>query len=213
MTLESAMLRILVAGTLRCGTAYTAQVLNLIGIPCGHGWVYSPQNVRRYPEIELLGDASPLAAPFVRDFNGLVLHQVRNPLKVIGSLLSSTLFQHPRASGSEGESLALHFAFTGDLLSDAMRYYTDWNTRCERHNNYLRYRIEDLDAGLLGRIAGLIGHEVEDRTIRRALEMVPTDANTHYHARSVKWSDLPDGPAKDALTRLAARYSYPTTDH
>jgi hypothetical protein len=47
--------------------AYTAQVLNLIGIPCGHEWVYSPQNVRRYPEIELLGDASPLAAPARRE--------------------------------------------------------------------------------------------------------------------------------------------------
>ena len=206
------MLRILVAGTLRCGTSYTARVLNLLGISCGHGWVYSPQEARRYPEIEIQGDASPLAAPFVRDFPGLVLHQVRDPLKVTGSLLACNLFRQPRSHGPEGEFLARHFDFTGDLLKDAMRYYVTWNTRCERHNNYLRYRIEDLDAELLGRISGLIGHEVGDKTIRRALEMVPTDSNTRYNARRVRWDDLPDGPEKDALTRLAARYFYPVPE-
>ena len=81
------MLKFLVTGTIRSGTAYTAQVLNRAGIACGHGWVYPPDGVRRYPHVEVLGDAAPLAVPFVADFQGLVLHQVRHPLKVIGSLL------------------------------------------------------------------------------------------------------------------------------
>ena len=53
------MLQFLVTGTIRSGTAYTAQVLNRSpGIACGHGWVYTPDGVRaatRY--VEFVGDA------------------------------------------------------------------------------------------------------------------------------------------------------------
>ena len=65
------MLKFLVVGTSRSGTAYTAQVLNRAGLACGHGWVYTPDGVRRYPHVELLGDAAPLAAPIAADFDGL----------------------------------------------------------------------------------------------------------------------------------------------
>ena len=43
------MLKLLVVGTLRCGTAHTAQVLNLMGIPCGRAWVFGHHEVRRTP--------------------------------------------------------------------------------------------------------------------------------------------------------------------
>ena len=97
------MLKFLVVGTLRCGMAYTAQVLNRMGIACGHRWVYTPDRVRRYPEIAIVGDASPLAAPFAKEFNGLVLHQVRHPLEVIGSLVDSARLRNPLTHGADGE--------------------------------------------------------------------------------------------------------------
>jgi hypothetical protein len=184
--------------------------LNLIGLPCGHGWYYNARNERQHPLIEILGDASPTAAPFAREFDGLLLHQVRHPLRVIGSLITNTLFEHYQHCGPEGEFLARHFDFGGDLLTDAMRYYVHWNARCERDDRYLRYRIEDLDADLLGRVAGTLGREVDEGTIRDALERVPTDANTYYRARSLAWGDLPDGPAKVDLIRMAAHYGYAT---
>ena len=206
------MLRFLVVGTIRSGTAYTAQVLNRAGIACGHGWVYTPDGVRRYPHVEILGDAAPLAVPFVADFAGLVLHQVRHPLKVIGSLVGSTPTGNPLAHGPEGEFLMHHFVAHGDPLGDAMRYYVEWNSRCERHNGYLRYRIEDLDAGLILRIADLIGQAVDPAAVARALAAVPTDFNTRYRARRLGWDDLPEGPSRDALARLADRYGYPIVD-
>src|SRR4051812_46223269 len=107
-------LKFLVVGTFRCGTAYTAQVLNRMGIACGHIWVYTHDRVLRYPWIEVLGDASPLAAPAARDFVGLLLHQVRHPLKVIGSMLSLGGCQNPLVHGPEAEFMGQHFVNRGD---------------------------------------------------------------------------------------------------
>jgi hypothetical protein len=206
------MLRFLVVGTLRCGMEYTAQVLNRMGIACGHGWAYTPDRVRRYPEIAILGDASPMAVPFAKDFNGLVLHQVRHPLEVIGSLVDAARSRNPLTHGPEGEFLARHFVARGDALDDAMRYYVEWNTRCERHDAYRRYRIEDLDAGRLLRIADMISEAVDDSTVARALEVVPADFKRLDPAEPLSWSDLPEGPTLDALLRQTARYGYPVND-
>jgi len=206
------MLQFLVTGTIRSGTAYTAQVLSRAGIACGHGWAYPPDGVRRYPHVEILGDAAPLAAPFVADFPGLVLHQVRHPLKVIGSLVGSTPMGNTLAHGPEGEFLRRPFVRQGDPLVDAMRYYVEWNFQCERHNGYLRYRIEDFGAGLILRIADLIGQMVDPDAVLQALAAVPTDFNTRYGARRLGWGDLPEGPSRDALARLAERYGYPVVD-
>lgn len=206
------MLKFLVVGTFRCGTAYTALVLNRIGIACGHGWTCTPDGVRRYPEIDLLGDAAPLAAPLARDFDGLVLHQVRHPLKVIGSLLGPVGSRNPLVHGPEGASLSRHFDSHGDSLDYAMRHYVEWNARCERHNGYLRYRVEDFDPGLLLKIADLLGHSVDAEAVSRAIGAVPTDFNTRRVATRMSWSDLDGGPARDATMRMAVRYGYPVED-
>jgi hypothetical protein len=206
------MLRFLLVGTSRSGLGYAAQVLNRAGIACGHGWVYSPAGVRRYPEVEIVGDAAPLAAPHAGDFTGLVFHQVRHPLKVIGSLVGSAPLGNPLTHGPEGHFLARHFVSHGDPLDDAMRYYVNWNTRCERHNGYLRYQIEDLGPRLILRIADLISRPVDAAAVAQAFAAVPSDFNTRYSARRLSWSDLPEGPSRTALERLSARYGYPADD-
>ena len=206
------MLKFLLVGTFRSGTGYAAQVLNRAGVPCGHGWVYSPDGVRRYPHVEIVGDAAPLAAPSAGDFNGLVLHQVRDPLKVIGSIVGSAPAKNPLTNGPESVFVARHFVANGGPLDDAMRYYVEWNSRCERQNGYLRYRIEDYGAGLIFRIADLIGHPLDATAVALALAAVPADFNTRYSARHLSWSDLPEGPSRAALERLASRYGYCAVD-
>ncbi len=75
----------------------------------------------------------------------MILHQVREPLAVIDSLLDLGLF----ASEFTDEIhrpwrrfLESHFQLFGDPLVDAMRFYVQWNERCEAHAD-LRIRIED----------------------------------------------------------------------
>jgi hypothetical protein len=200
-------LKFIVVGTGRCGTRYIAEQLTQAGISCGHEWVYLP-HARRTPHIAILGDSSAQAAPFVPDFPGFVFHQVRHPLKVIGSFLGFGLFHDDRQFGPDGDFMARHFRFTGDVLGDTMRYYVEWNTRCERSARYLRCRVEDVDHDLLQRIAGAIGVEVDDRAIARALETVPTNTHSLNNFQTVTWNDVPAGPSKDELVRIAGRYRY-----
>lgn len=201
------MLRFIVVGTGRCGTGYISQILTRMGIPCGHEWVYSP-HPRRNPHIEILGDSSAQAVPFVPDFDGFVFHQVRNPLQVIGSFIGFNLFKDYRWHGPDGEFMAQHFHFTGDELGDAMRYYVEWNQRCERQDRYFRYKVEDIDRAMLRRMADLIGVRVEDSAIDQALREVPTNCNTRHNAQPLTWDDLPDGPLKDDLIAISRRYGY-----
>src|SRR3954470_22545237 len=206
------MPRFLVTGTFRCGLSYTARVFNRMGIACGHEWVYTPDGVRRYPEIAILGDASWMGVPFAKEFDGLVIHLVRHPLDVIGSLVGPARLRSSLARGPEGEYLARHFVSGGDLLDDAMRYYVSWNARSERHDAYRRCRLEDLDAGRLLRIADMVGQAVDDAAVSHAIRAVPAVDRVTAPLERLKWSDLPLGPSRDALMKQAARYGYGVID-
>jgi hypothetical protein len=201
------MLKFIVVGTGRCGTMYISEVLTKMGIPCGHEWVYSP-GPRRNPHIEILGDSSAQAVPFVPEFEGFVFHQVRHPLKVIGSFLGFNLFKDYRWFGADGDFMAEHFHFTGDELGDAMRYYVEWNTRCERSHRYMRYKVEDVDRALLRTMARAIGEKVPDAAIDRALAEIPTNCHTLDNHQPVTWADLPECKAKKDLMEIAVRYGY-----
>jgi hypothetical protein len=200
------MLKFIVVGTGRCGTAYIAHVLNHVGIFCGHEWVYttSPGEL----PVGIIGDSSAQAAPFAASFPGLVLHQTRHPLKVIGSFLRFGLFDDYRRCGEGGEFIARHFQFTGQPLADAMRYYVEWNLLCERVGGYQRYRLEDMDSRLLCQLGEWIGVPLGKERAEEALARVPSNCNTRGEAPSLSWGDLPAGSSKDRLIEMADRYGY-----
>jgi hypothetical protein len=58
----------------------------------------------------------------------------------------------------------------------------------------------------------MIGQVVDDAAVARALELVPADFETQDSAATPSWSDLPEGPSRDALMRQADRYGYPVKD-
>ncbi len=193
------MLKFLIVGTLRSGSGYMASVLSRMGLACGHGWAYPPDQPRRYPEVDLLGDASPTAAAWVPEFGGLVLHQVRHPLAVIGSLLGA-----PPTPGEGGYP----FPHQRLGLEEAIRYYVAWNQRCERHYGYLRYQVESVDRRLLQKVADLVGRSVDVALVEQALQAVPTNLRTRYARIRLDWDDLPAGPLRDPLVKIARRYGY-----
>jgi hypothetical protein len=201
------MLRFIVVGTGRCGTAYIAQVLNHVGIFCGHEWVYTPSPAEL--PFEIMGDSSAQAAPVAARFPGLVLHQTRHPLKVIGSFLKFGLFDDYRRCGVGGDFIARHFQFTGEAVVDAMRYYVEWNLLCERAHDYQRYRVEDMNSRLLCQLGESIGVPVSQESADRALAKVPNNANTRGDVAILSWGDLPAGIPRDRLKEMAIRYGYP----
>lgn len=230
-------MRFLVTGCSRSGTTYAARVFSELGIPCGHESVFNifrvrpgdPAPVLDHPD--WLGDASFLAVPFLEALPAgtVVLHQVRHPLEVIRSHMGIHFFSEP---GEPSQYLAEnHVDFLRviehhcpeifrerDECARCVLYWVNWNRLAERAEripglDYVRYRLEDLDAELLERLVTRIGVKVPRDRIEAALATVPRDANHRLRDESITLSRIAAGPVRDALRQLARRYGYGRVSH
>ncbi len=137
------------------------------------------------------------------EFDGLVLHQVREPLSTVSSLAAMSMWSEGNPHREFISRAGIRV--TGEPLLDAMHFYVDWNERCERYADY-RYRIEDFDEEL-PKILDLISHAgegsdtldtpVSQRTNHRSDHKSPTDPG-----------ELPPSPERDRLIAMAERYGY-----
>jgi hypothetical protein len=193
--------RFVIVGTGRCGTGYTAKVLTEGGIPCGHEEIYRGRRITK--TWRLIGDASYLAVPHLADFPGIVLHQVREPVAVVRSLVGTRFFDR---TDHYLEIVARYLELTGDPVVDAMRYWIDWNHRCEHHAD-LTYRVEDLP-DRLPEIVTLIDPG-KTGSVMAAAARVSTSTNTRQRAEEIgSIDDLPGGKQKDRLVEMGRRYGY-----
>jgi len=163
------------------------------------------------------GDASWLAAAYLDRLpaGSVVLHQVRDPLAVLRSLRRVRAFdaRSPYRAFAEFHCPAVR---RGTPLERGMMYWVEWNRLAARaaewpHLRYLRYRVEDLNPGLLERILTLLGGTPAVPS-QSALEAVPTDLNTREprdEDTAISWGSLPEGRARRTLIALAAGYGYP----
>jgi hypothetical protein len=200
-----------IVGTGRCGTGFTSEYLTRIGVHCSHEGYYTPHGpTLRNPERLFLakGDASWLAVPFLENADLPVLHQVRHPRDVIRSLMKIGFFD-PALHRRHGAFIAFaerYFQPGGDPLESSIRWYLEWNQRCEEVAEY-RFRVEDFEAALPE-----ILHRIGYRHVR-ARAAVSTSTNTK---RKEIGEDL-DSAFDEALaahalfprlTELAGRYGY-----
>ena len=204
---------IVVTGCGRSGTGYAAALLSALEIECGHERVFTPETQVAPRDLGgLTADASWLAAPFLSDLpdGAVVLHQVRDPVAVVASLLGIRFFSHPRRAPistrmTDGVELArraivrkrrrpIRRDFVRFIqrhepvilephteLERTVTYWVRWNMMIERlvgSRPYLRYRVEDMDARLVGRILGLAGVSRSADAIERVLASVPTSINS-----------------------------------
>jgi hypothetical protein len=94
----------------------------------------------------------------------------------------------------------------GDPVVDAMRYWIDWNERCERHAD-LTYRVEDLP-DRLPEVMALIDPD-KTAAVMAAAARISTSTNTRQRAEGIgSIGDLPDGDEKDRLVTMGRRYGY-----
>jgi hypothetical protein len=193
---------LIVTGTGRCGTKYTAQLLGI-----GHEHTFASDGVHH----PMTHDASVVAhryidMPFAADWH--VIHQVRDPRTCIPSLALGTVFamQEPDAT---------HWA----------RPYRDWckkqwpevfaqptpqaratwwwwcvNTYTEKHATET-IRVEAIGAADVDRWASVLA--VDAAPIHQRLADLPTDVNARAPQPPLAWDDLP------AEVQVAAsRYGY-----
>lgn len=228
------IMRFVITGTGRSGTQYIARLLSELGGRVGHEawfgprpglvdeqWMSCPMlaeaksrvstEIRRRQR-RLEGDVSWMAVPRLSRFRGLVLLQTRDPVRVISSLVARTQFSRAtRVDNPWFRFINHYFDVTGDDMLDSMRWYVEWNRRAETHADYV-YRLEDLDDGLLERIASLVRIPTNTDMVRSALQSVSRSQNATesygYDRVRLRWDDLPIGPERAQLAEAAHRYGY-----
>lgn len=201
--------RLIISGTGRCGTGYMATVLTAAAIPATHEGVWGPaeSGVWQWQRVE----SSWLAAPHLEDFDGSVIHLVRDPLKTAASLMTTGLF-----GDVDGPNAAYRETIIGqipDLFDDpnplnrVVRYMVEWNELVGRSADY-RIRIEDVTAETFEQIADLVGSHHSAIDFDEPMKRVPTDYNHHHEVEELSWDDLPAGEWKDRLLEQAKEYGY-----
>ncbi len=202
------MKRFVVTGCPRSGTAYTAALFSALGVRCGHEKVFGIGQAAGNVPVDWTGadgDSSFLAVPFLPLDDAVVLHQVRNPLEFVRSIvgiafLSEQRREKPFPTIIEREAPEV---YEPDRQADrAALLWRIWNTRAEAHAD-ITYRLEDLDVALLLRLAELLELDLSEGQAAQALDSVPRDVNRRNRNEKISWARI-----APIVAELAAHYGY-----
>ena len=199
--------RFVVIGTPRAGTTYFCELCRANGVACSHESYFTEDGpVLRNPRrrFNAIGDVSWLAPPYLPDDDLIVVHQVRHPLKVIRSIFEMGFFD-PRREHTRKRRVALtrkHFSFSRRPLRSALRFYIEWNERCEAITDK-RFRIEDLDKER-EKVGSWLGIELTNTAaVSKSTNHRTPEIPDPWDERRLR--ELPDFPA---LETIARRYGY-----
>lgn len=193
--------KILIIGCGRSGTTYTSEILKKMGINIGHeidsedGIISWYMTVDGIPPFNL-----PKRSSYIFD---IIIHQVRNPLKVIAS-----------AQTFHVESWKYIYAHIPEinkndsLLIKSAKYWYYWNLLAEKRSMYT-YRIEDFGK-IANKIVEDVGFGSYDQVI---LKKYSTNINSREHS-NVKLSDIKKQNVElyDNIVKLALKYGYTKSD-
>lgn len=202
--------RVVISGTGRCGTGYMAMVLTAAAIPATHEGVWSGAGYKGWDWQRV--ESSWLAAPHLKDFDGQVIHLVRDPLKVVASMQVLGLFlDEPPAIGASYAGVVRQqipdLFDDPNVLNRIIRYVVEWNELVAESANY-RIRIEDVDEQSFQQIAEMVGSRHSAIDFDGPMAKVPTNYNHKAEVEALGWDDLPDGEWKDRLREQAKEYGY-----
>jgi hypothetical protein len=231
--------RFVVTGCARSGTLFIAQALSGLGHPCGHEVLFTPDTTRVPAFGTADGDVSWLAAPFVEDLPAgtVVLHQVRDPLATVRSIVGVRMFQtkpHPlmqaryrlqyyriRFARPITNPRFIRFAATHcpeafepeDETSRAATYWVRWNRMIEQAANranltYRRYRVEDLDDDLLTDFDHLLGGAASPAEVAAVRAKLGTSTHRARQVDALTMADIRDSSIRSQLSDLAAEFGY-----
>ncbi|MCP3914054.1 MAG: hypothetical protein GY711_00685 [bacterium] len=211
--------RFVVTGCGRSGTGYTSGLITQLGLPCGHERVFNPYDLldaEVFWPPNVPGDSSWLAAPLLGylESGTRVLHQVRDPLAVVRSLVRTRFFDDPSLYRDFAEQLCPELA-QGSAVERSARYWVSWNRMVEEQARsaglpYMRYRLEDYSPELVRQMTEFLQHEASTERITAALANHPTDFNTRgdkSHDEEIVLEAL-DPNLENQLTHLASHYGY-----
>ena len=199
--------RFVVISLPRSGSTYFSDLCRDNGIVCSHEAYFTEHGpMLRNPKrrFDTVGDVSWLAPPFLPDPDIVAIHQVRHPMKVIRSIYELGLFD-PRRQHTRTAFVTLlgeHFTASELPLRSAVRFYIEWNERCEAITAK-RFRIEDL-AEDRTRIGEWLNIQLDNlsttsRTTNRRTSEIPEPWDAKLVKEMAEYGTLKD---------MAARYGY-----
>ena len=204
--------RFVIVGTGRCGTGGVASHLTDLGIPCSHEGYFTPDGpTLRNPErpATAKGDASWLAVPFVKSGDLPIVHLVRRPQDVIRSLYNIGFFDS-RFRSLHRPFIAFaerHFDVGDDPLDACIRWYMEWNERCEAVAG-LRIRVEDFEQ----KVPDLTAHIGFVPTRTAVPPLTTANSWVPLHSRPLSSAEIAQRllphPRASALAEIAERYGY-----
>lgn len=196
-----------IVGTGRSGTGYIAQLLNECGLRVGHEdwWRLDTRSVPG--RLRLDGDVSWPATFQLDDYQGTVLHQTRDPIRVMNSHYLDLTTGHRR-----GKMVRRYRSqwvdLTGDPLTDVMLIYVSWFREAERHAEWT-YAVETIDPEILAEVCWTgAGELVSEETTDAAIIRIWGATNQHADQQELTWGDLPDCDLKAEAQDIAAEYGY-----
>lgn len=224
-------LKFVICASARSGTGYAATIFEKLGISCGHEEIFGHSLTRS--DRPVLGESSWLSLSALLELppDIILLHQVRNPMKVLSSLIKKQMFV---ANGNEplcpyGRFALANLGLPQEVYSTLiyLHYWTKWNLMIEHAGSfrpYMRYRVEDmsdLQTGILEKILwDAMGLSLQDcEEVRDALGHVPHDVN-HYRGKApsdienlnLTIGNLPKVRETLDVYTLALRYGYSLED-
>lgn len=197
--------RLIFTGTGRSGTGYVSQLMNEIGIKCGHENVFSPQAVLRRELIDwqdYQADSSWLAVPMLpykKETDRVVL--IVRPMKdVVASLLS--LGFATRADQYHAviqETTPMTFA-AQEPLERAVNHWVRWNLSAAIYADEIRW-LEHINEDRLGTWADYLDQFPTDSEIENAFQNVDQRHNNkdgEKESVDIDWDSLSSGLVESA---------------
>lgn len=148
------------------------------------------------------GEWSAQCVPFLGDYDVPVFHQVRHPLKVIGSYLERGWFDDV-ALGPQNAFMVEHGGIDrkGNPYRELAKFYVEWNRRIEDHADK-RWQVEGFDEGVAAQVSWRL-----KLPLKRPFEAVGKVNRNKSEHPDVVWCDIPE-PERTPLRKMAERYGY-----
>jgi hypothetical protein len=130
-----------------------------------------------------------------------VVHIVRHPVAVVRSLVGTGFFD--LQDNAYSRFMRLNFDVRGEPIDDAMRWYVEWNLRCEMLSKNV-FRVEEL-ADFKSEFTACLGRRYKGAEIK--VGKVSTTFN-HRARAAIGVVDLSVRPSFNRFVAAAKRYGY-----
>ncbi len=190
----------------RAGSKFISEFLSRIGIPTAHERFFTSTGIRK--GLFYKGDSSWQAVPYIEKNivhkNCIVLHHVRHPLDVISSSIVSKFF-----SGTQDSPFTRfasnNFQLLGDEMLDNVRWWVEWNLRCENISCFT-FKIEEIEF-YFEKILDILNATPTKNWRKNLRQFISMKINTR-EKKQITINEIPEGKFKIDLMRLSEKYGY-----